>query len=92
VRSSSIRTAIAAGDLSGAARLLGRPVSITGSVGDVRDGWSRLECTLPLALPPDGAYPVTLADMPLTLRIDAGEAWLQGAISDGRVTVVLTPS
>jgi riboflavin kinase/FMN adenylyltransferase len=92
VRSSSIRTAIASGDLSGAARFLGRPVSITGSLGDVRDGWTRIECTLPLALPPDGNYPVTEDDVPLTLRIDAGEAWLQGAISGGRVTVVLTPS
>ena len=38
VRSSAIREAIAAGDLATAARLLGRPVTITGSIGGAVDG------------------------------------------------------
>lgn len=92
VRSSTIRTAIGSGDLSGAARLLGRPVSITGAIGDVRDGWSRVECALPIAVPPDGDYPVAVDGAPLTLRINGGDAWLRGDMADGRVTVVLTPA
>ena len=92
VRSSSIRAAIASGDLSGAARLLGRPVSITGSLGDVRDGWTRIACTLPIALPPEGDYPVTVDGRLSTLRIEGGEAWLQDETSGRRVTVVLTPA
>ena len=92
VRSSAIRTAIAAGELSVAARLLGRPVSITGSIGEIGEGWSRLEFALPVALPPDGEYPAVAKGAPVTLRIDGGEAWLTGAMSDGRLTVVLTGS
>ena len=58
VRSSAIRTAIVAGDLAGAARLLGRPVTITGAIGGAVDGRSRLDFALPVALPPDGDYAV----------------------------------
>ncbi len=92
VRSSTIRTAIGSGDLSKAARLLGRPVSITGAIGDVRDGWSRIEFALPVALPPDGDYPVAVDGAPVTLRIVAGEPWLRGKIGSRRVTVVLPRS
>ncbi len=60
VRSSSIRAAIVAGDLATAARWLGRPVTITGSIGGVVDGRARLDFTLPVALPPDGDYAVHL--------------------------------
>ena len=91
VRSSTIRTAIASGDLSTAARLLGRPVSITGAIGDIRDGWSRIGFALPVALPPDGDYPAAVDGAPLTLRIDGGAARLRGEMSGRRVTVVLTP-
>jgi riboflavin kinase / FMN adenylyltransferase len=90
VRSSSIRAAIASGDLSGAARLLGRPVSITGSLGEIRDGWTRIEGTFPVALPPEGDYPVTVEGRRFTLRIDREEAWLQGEAQGRRVTVALT--
>jgi hypothetical protein len=56
VRSSDIRAAIAAGDLGTAARLLGRPYAIVGSL-DV-DGL--LRPTMPVALPPTGSYPASL--------------------------------
>ena len=92
VRSSTIRTAIAAGDLSLAARLLGRPVSMTCSIGNVTDGWSRLGFALPVALPPDGDYPVAVDGLPRNLRIDGAEAWLRGEPAGGRRTVVLTGS
>lgn len=63
VSSSEIRRAITAGDLVRAARLLGRPVSITGEVGDRDDGGAgaRLAFELPVVLPPSGRYPVLLA-------------------------------
>jgi len=89
IRSSAIRTAIADGDLGGAARLLGRPVSITGSIGGVGDGWSRLEFALPIALPPDGDYPATVEGVSTRVRIDDGEAWLPAEMPSGRLTVVL---
>jgi riboflavin kinase/FMN adenylyltransferase len=92
VRSSTIRTAIASGDLPGAARLLGRPVSISGTVGTVREGWSRVEFALPVALPPDGDYPVTAEGEPMTLRIEGSDAWLRGEVAGPRATVVLTPA
>ena len=59
VRSSDIRAAIAAGDLTTAARLLGREVSLTGRLeadGDDR----RLVFDLPVAMPPPGAYVVRI--------------------------------
>ena len=52
VRSSAIREAIVGGDLATAARLLGRPVTITGSIGGAVDGRARLDFSLPVALPP----------------------------------------
>jgi hypothetical protein len=55
VRSAEIRTAIATGDFATAARLLGRPVSITGKARS--DGAStRIEFALPVALPPADLY------------------------------------
>lgn len=52
VRSSDIRTAIAAGDLATARRLLGRPYAVTGSV--TADG--SMTFAMPVALPPAGTY------------------------------------
>lgn len=51
VRSASIRSAIAAGDLATAGHLLGRPVAVSGDVD--RD---RLTFPVPVALPPAGRY------------------------------------
>jgi riboflavin kinase/FMN adenylyltransferase len=55
VRSADIRAAIAAGDFPTAARLLGRPVSITGRARS-ESASTRLEFVLPVALPPGGVY------------------------------------
>jgi len=87
VRSSAIRAAIEAGDLAAAARLLGRPVTVTGSVGGSVDGVSRLTFALPVALPPDGEYPVEVDGRRLILRIVDGDAYVLGRVSDRRVTV-----
>jgi riboflavin kinase/FMN adenylyltransferase len=58
VRSTEIRAAIAAGDLAGARTLLGRRVAVVGIASEGRSGGSRVAFDLPVALPPDGAYPV----------------------------------
>ena len=89
VRSSTIREAIVGGDLATAARLLGRPVTITGSIGGAVDGRTRLDFRLPVALPPDGDYAVTVDGAPLTLRLVRGDAYLSARLSNRRVTVVL---
>jgi riboflavin kinase/FMN adenylyltransferase len=89
VRSSEIRTAIADGDLDGAARLLGRPVTITGSIGEQVDGRSRLDFSLPVALPPDGEYAVRVGGAPHAMRITGGDAYLLGHVPERRVTVEL---
>jgi riboflavin kinase/FMN adenylyltransferase len=89
VRSSAIRTAIASGDLAAAARSLGRPVTISGTVEDGPDGRARVDFALPIALPPDGDYAVEVAGTASTLRIADGEAWLLGDRPEGRVTVAL---
>jgi riboflavin kinase/FMN adenylyltransferase len=92
VRSSTIRTAITSGDLSTAARLLGRPVTITGSIGDAlavsADGRAELELALPLALPPDGEYTVLVDGLPRALRIEGGTAALVGDLPPGRTSAV----
>ena len=56
VRSSDIRTAIASGDLTAAAGMLGRPVTLR---GELRDG--KIGFDWPMAMPPDGDY-VCLVD------------------------------
>jgi len=56
VRSSDIRSAIAAGDLPRAERLLGRPVAIVGTVSRLLRDATELEFGLPVALPPPGRY------------------------------------
>jgi riboflavin kinase / FMN adenylyltransferase len=63
VRSSDIRTAIAAGDLSEARALLGRGVAIVGDAtsGGPGEGQGTVRFALPVALPPAGRYPVTVA-------------------------------
>jgi riboflavin kinase/FMN adenylyltransferase len=92
VRSSTIRAAIASGDLAGAARLLGRPVTLTGELRAPVGGRSRLEFAMPLAMPPEGDYPVLVGGVRRSLRIDGASAWLDGGSPGERVTAVLTGS
>jgi riboflavin kinase/FMN adenylyltransferase len=98
VRSADIRAAIATGDFTTAARLLGRPVSITGTTQS--DGAStRLEFALPVALPSAGAYR-GLVDLGAAgtigrkLIIDAGGPRLEPAIDvpdESRLRVAMEP-
>jgi riboflavin kinase/FMN adenylyltransferase len=89
IRSSTIREAVASGDLDTAARLLGRPVTLTGMVDAAEDGRTRLEFPLPLALPPDGDYDARIDSRPVTMQMDRGAAYITGDLPGGRVTVVL---
>lgn len=89
VRSSTVRAAITSGDLATACALLGRRVTVSGTVGDPVDGASRLIFELPMALPPDGDYPAEVDGEPVMLRVAGGEASLIGPIARGRVTVEL---
>jgi riboflavin kinase / FMN adenylyltransferase len=63
VRSTEIRAAIASGDLPTARELLGRRVAVTGVVAERRDEGRELALRfpLPVALPPAGTYPATVA-------------------------------
>lgn len=90
VRSSAIRTAVVAGDLDVAARLLGRPVTITGAIAGVSDGRSRLVFDLPIALPPDGTYAAHVGGRATTMTIDRGVPFLAGTYPETeRITVDL---
>jgi FAD synthase len=91
IRSSTIREAIAAGDLATAARLLGRQVTFRGPVEDGVDGRARLDFPLPVALPPDGDYEARVDGRSTTLSIVAGEAFLPTDVARGRVSVALAP-
>lgn len=90
VRSSEIRAAIAAGDLAGAAEMLGRPVSLTGIVEDAGPDGVGLQFELPVALPPAGEYRCRVDGRPGRLRIDRDVAYLRADVALGaRVTVEL---
>ena len=93
VRSGRIRTSIAAGDLAGARRLLGRSVAAPGSVaasGSVAvalDGLVSLDVAMPVALPPTGAYRATV-EGPWTAAGPARPDRVRSAVvmvSDGRL-------
>jgi riboflavin kinase / FMN adenylyltransferase len=86
VRSTEIRTAIAAGDLDAAHRLLGRDHAVVGTVGDRTAGagegnGATLAFDMPYALPPEGTYAATLEP-----------AWQfghpQGRVIEGAATLV----
>jgi riboflavin kinase/FMN adenylyltransferase len=66
VRSSDVRSAIAAGDFGTAERLLGRPYAVVGELGS--EGTLRFET--PVAQPPAGTYRVTVNDEPGSLLVD----------------------
>jgi riboflavin kinase/FMN adenylyltransferase len=92
VRSAEIRAAVAAGDLAEAAALLGRPLTLSGTVErdgpDGKDG-GPVSFELPVALPPDGDYPCVVEGVAAVLRVRSGGAYLLGKTSNGRVTVVV---
>ena len=82
VRSTQIRELIQAGDFAGASALLGRPFTLTGSAAG-----ETLEFALPVALPPDGSYPVRLGDADATIEIRRGVIHLHDRPVTARATL-----
>ncbi|MCI0346245.1 MAG: FAD synthetase family protein [Chloroflexi bacterium] len=87
VRSSDIRSAIAAGDLAGADRLLGRPYGVMGEGTEIGVSRVAMSFAMPVALPPPGEYGVTIE------WSDGTPPWAAGAIigKDGRLTLATIP-
>ena len=85
------RDAIAAGDLTMAERLLGRPVMIAATADrHADDEAAPLHFPWPMALPPDGSYACRVEDVPATMRIQDGTASLEGrGVAPGRVRLTL---
>lgn len=81
VRSSDIRTAITVGDLREAERLLGRPVSIVGTVARAARDVTELSFAMPVSLPPAGSYEATLTSPGGGVRVREVE------VAPGGVTV-----
>ena len=80
--------------LEAAAHLLGRPYAIVGDTAE-RRGAARVKFSLPVALPPDGNYPVDIAPFPArgasgsvrgAARISSGVVEIDPE-ADGRVRV-----
>ena len=83
VRSTDIRDAIATGDLDTARELLGRQLTLTGAID--RDG--HLHFALPMAMPPDGRYPVDLLGVVRTLEIRDGVGYVPGQLPTERAVI-----
>jgi riboflavin kinase/FMN adenylyltransferase len=83
VRSSDVRSAIAAGDFEAAEPLLGRPYAVVGKAA--ADG--TLTFDMPVAQPPPGSYQVTIdgrraslaVDGSGTMRVMSAGPWSPGA-------------
>ena len=83
VRSGEIRSDIAAGDLAGAARLLGRPYAVVGEGRPAADGRVELVVPMPVALPPAGDYPVRIASVSGPDDAAGAEAAGSATVDDG---------
>jgi riboflavin kinase/FMN adenylyltransferase len=88
VRSSDIRSEIEAGDLAEAARLLGGPLTLMGTVEDAGPDGVGLAFDLPVALPPAGEYVCRVDGAPGRLRIDRGVAFLRADADLGAIVRV----
>ncbi len=84
VSSSEIRRRIAAGDLDGAAELLGRPYSVAGTV----EPGGRLSFAMPVALPPAGRYRADGTEL-----VVAGDGVrVEGTVPVGPIRISLLPA
>jgi riboflavin kinase/FMN adenylyltransferase len=68
VRSSDVRAAIAAGDLTEAERLLGRPMSVVGRVVRSDRASTSVSFPLPVSMPPPGRYEAIVSSAGGALR------------------------
>jgi riboflavin kinase/FMN adenylyltransferase len=83
VRSSDIRSAIAAGDLAAAERLLGRPYAIRGST---RGGLVRV--AMPVAVPPAGTYDGSVDGRPASIHVNGATVHIPNEPDADQVEVV----
>jgi riboflavin kinase/FMN adenylyltransferase len=83
VRSSEIRTAIATGDLVEAARLIGRPYAVRGTVRD-----RALTFAMPVALPPPAAYDASIRGVPGQVEVAEGRVLVPERTDGDDVEVV----
>lgn len=83
VRSTEIRDLIRGGDLAGAAELLGRPVTLTGTL----DATGLLGFELPMAVPPDGRYAAFVGGLAAVADVRDGEVHLSAGVPPGRMSV-----
>jgi len=89
VRSTEIRADIAAGRLQHAARLLGRPLTLTGWADGPDPERQTLRFALPTALPPAGSYPARVGDRSVTLDVRDGMATIHPRTAGRRITIEL---
>lgn len=91
VRSSDVRSAIARGDLTTAAELLGRHVTICAQAAPLVEGvGTPLAFAWPMALPPHGTYACRVGAKRGTLRLEDGAVILQDVkVAPGRTRVEL---
>jgi riboflavin kinase/FMN adenylyltransferase len=82
VRSSEIRELVRIGKLRAAAKLLGRPVTLTGTLIH-----GRLSFELPMAIPPDGRYEALVAGEAAIAEVRDGWVELPDVVPPGRVSV-----
>lgn len=88
VRSSDIRAEIAAGNLDTAAELLGRPLTLAGTVEDAGPDGVGLAFELPVALPPAGEYVCRVNGAPGRLHIDRDVVYLRADVELGAIVRV----
>jgi riboflavin kinase / FMN adenylyltransferase len=86
VRSTDIREAIGQGDLERARLLLGRPIGLRGRAHD-----GRVTFDWPMAMPPDGDYPVRIEGRPTIATVKDATVRVPGAMADGTVRVEFLP-
>jgi riboflavin kinase/FMN adenylyltransferase len=90
VRSTDVRAAIAAGDLSLAGRLLGRDHAVIGDAVPVAAG-TVIRFPLPVALPPDGSWAAAItgngAPAAVVAIVADGSLRLPGATLEGRTRI-----
>ncbi len=82
VRSTEIREAIGSGDLGTARRLMGRAITLTGTMVD-----GQLAFALPMALPPDGTYLARHGATETSVDLVDGRVHPRDLPVAGRVTV-----
>jgi riboflavin kinase / FMN adenylyltransferase len=84
VRSTDIRAAIAAGDLGTARRLMGRAITLTGTMDE-----GQLAFELPMALPPDGTYVARHGTSETSVDLVEGRVHARDLAVTGTVTLEL---